>query len=309
MAHAILLKSMRENYLDCCYWGSYYLANENKIILQNGLSLFEICFLRSLFKPIQASILFDYPEIIEKYKLEPQEIAIFAGSHAGSPKHIKVLENILSKTGLAPDNLDIEPLEPLDKREFNGNATKLHNNCSAKHILMALLSKELGFNFDYCNPSHPLQEMIKKRQEELSAQKCDILTYDGCGTPLWGITIKSTIKMFFNFLHDEKFKPMIDAVIQNPQTYGGFNRFDSEIIELGEGNLFSKVGAGGFVLTYNKKEDKILLVKMAQDNNNIRRLVTLDILNKLGWVDREVEKFIYNQKNKPVAKYCYEFSL
>ncbi|MBQ8475943.1 asparaginase, partial [bacterium] len=100
---------------------------------------------------------------------------------------------------------------------------------------------------------------------------------------------------------------LINAILKHPDIYGGYNRFDTEIIKLGKGNLFAKVGAGGLVLIYNFKKEQILLIKMAQDNNEARRLIALDYLNKLGWIDYKVDKNIYNQKKQIVAK--YEFTL
>ena len=54
---------------------------------------------------------------------------------------------------------------------------------------------------------------------------------------------------------------------------------------------------------------EILLVKMIQNNNEYRRLITLDILNKINWLDYESENWVYNQKKEKVAKYYYEFQL
>ena len=73
--------------------------------------------------------------------------------------------------------------------------------------------------------------------------------------------------------------------------------------------LFSKVGAGGLVLVYNFEKDEILLIKLAQDNNDVRKLILLDILNKLNWLKNDVEEFIYNQKKQIVAKYYYSFTI
>ena len=120
-SHTVLLSAKRGEFVDCCYWGSYYLAKNTGIFKQCGINKNSICFMRSLFKPVQATLLFDYPEIIKKYSIDSKEIAIFSGSHAGSPEHIKILKNILKKTGLNEKNLDIAPIEPLDKRRFNGN--------------------------------------------------------------------------------------------------------------------------------------------------------------------------------------------
>ena len=302
--HEILLRTVRNNYLDTCFLGSVFFATKNKIVKSIGENPDNICFLRSLFKPIQTSILFDC-NIIKDYRIKQNELAIFSGSHAGSVKHINLLKNIMKKNKLNLKDLSIIPLEPLDKRNFRGKPSKLHNNCSGKHIMMLLACKYMGFNYDYTNPNHPLQKIIKNQQEKLSNYKSDILTFDGCSAPLWALPYKNVIEAFYNLVH--KYPDLINAIIKNPDIYGGFNRLDTEIIKLGKGNLFSKVGAGGLVLIYNLKEDNSILIKLAQDNNDTRRIITLDYLNKINWLDYEVDKNIYTQKGQIVAQ--YEFTL
>ncbi len=305
--HEILLKTTRQGYTDFCYWGSVYLANEKKIYYKKGLSPDSIVFMRSVAKPLQASIICDY-NIINDYQIKQEDLALFCASHSGSNLHIEKIKAILKKHNLKIKDLSICPQEPLDKRDFKGRKTKLHNNCSAKHTMMLLVSKYLGFDLKgYEKPSHPIQKLIKEKQEHLSEYKSNILTYDGCCTPLWGLPVKNVIKAYFNFFHDDKYKIIIESIIKNPYLFGGYNRQDSEIITLSKGKLFAKVGAGGFIIIYNFKEDEILLIKLAQNNNEARKLITLNILNKINWIKSEVENYEYNQKNQKVAKYCYKF--
>ena len=298
--HTVLLKTIRNNFLDASFYGSIFLADRNKIYFQAGENSDTISFMRSLAKPLQASILFD-----TDINFTNKELAIFSGSHAGSKTHINFLKNILKKYKINNADLSICPIEPLDKRNFNGRKTKLHNNCSGKHIMMLIACKYFHFDSDYTNPNNPVQKLIKERQEDLSEYKSDILTFDGCSTPLWGLPYENIIIAYFNLI--EKYPALIQAIIKNPYIYGGYNRFDSEIIKLGKGNLFAKVGAGGFVIIYNIKKKQILLVKMAQDNNDARKIVTIDYLNKIGWLNVNMDNNIYNQKKQIVAK--YEFSL
>ena len=298
--HTVLLKTIRNNYLDTSFYGSMFLADENKIYFQVGESSDTISFMRSLAKPLQASILFD-----TNINFTNKELAIFSGSHSGSRTHINFLKNILKKYKIKNSDLSICPIEPLDKRNFDGHKTKLHNNCSGKHIMMLVACKYFNFDLDYTNPNNPVQKLIKERQENLSGYKSDILTFDGCSTPLWGLPYENIIIAYFNLV--EKYPALIQAIIKNPYIYGGYNRFDSEIIKLGKGNLFAKVGAGGFVIIYNIEKKQILLVKMAQDNNDARRIVTINYLNKIGWLNVKMDNNIYNQKKQIVSK--YEFSL
>jgi len=309
MRHIVLLKTTRGGILDCAYWGSVFIAKHDKIVKHFGQSPKTMIFMRSLAKPLQASIICDY-NIIKDYNLNSSEIAMFCGSHAGFGCHIKIMENLLKRFSLSCENLVLAPSEPLDTRDYDGVKTKLKNNCSAKHIMMLLMSKYLGFPLEnYTNPNHPVQKLIYKKQEELSGEMPGYLTSDGCSTPLWAISYEGIIKAYYNLLNNKKYDILFSSIIENPELYGGYNRFDSEIIELSKGNLFSKVGAGGLVIVYNFKTCEFLLVKMAQNNNEFRRLITLDLLNKLGWIKFDVKKFELNQLSQNVAKYTYKIKL
>lgn len=305
----ILLTTKRNSYTDAIYYGSVYLANKKEIFKEIGLDKKTKFYMRSLAKPLQASIMCDC-NIINDYNFTQKELAIFCASHAGSAEHIKILKNLLKKHDIKIKDLDIEPSKPLDLRHFKGKKTKLQNNCSAKHIMMLFMCKYKNYSLkNYTNKDHPIQQLIKQKQEKLSKTKCGELSYDGCGTPLWAISAENIIKSYFNLIKDEKFKPILNSILKYPNIFGGYNRFDSEIIQFSKGKLFSKVGAGGFVIVYNLEKDEILLVKMTQNNNEARKLITLDILNKLKWLNYEPIEYELNQKKQKVAKYCYEFEL
>ena len=307
-SHVPLLYSTRGDVLDCIYYGSFYYFKDGKISSYLGESPNKLVYMRSLAKPLQASIMCD-TNVISDFNLKEEEIAMFCGSHAGSSAHIKVLEKLLKKFNLSQNDLVLAPQRPLDDREFDGKKSKLQNNCSAKHIMMLIMCQY--FNFDiknYNSLNHPLQKIILKKQQELSEEKCEFLSYDGCSTPLWAISYEGILRSYFKLLNDKKYEILFNSILKYPYLFGGFSRFDSEIIELSSGKLFSKVGAGGFVIVYNFEKNEFLLVKMAQNNNEIRRLVTLELLNKLGWLEYKKEEYEINQIGQKVTKYHYEIN-
>jgi len=307
--YRVLVQTKRGDVADCKYYGSIYLSDSGKIIRSFGTDENTLFYMRSLAKPLQSSIMFDC-NIVDELKLLPNEIAIMTGSHAGSPYHIKVLKNLVKRFNIKTSQLLLAPSSPLDLRGFSGRKTKLHNNCSGKHIMMNLMSRYLGFSEkDYINPNHPIQKLIYNKQAELSEYKSKNVSFDGCGTPLWEIPASGIIKAYYNLINDKKYSFLINSILKYPDIFGGFNRLDSDIIKLSNGKLFSKVGAGGFILIYNLSLNQSILIKMAQNNNDIRKLVAFDILNKLNWLNLDIEEFEYNQQNKKVAKYYYEFEI
>ncbi|MBR1616812.1 asparaginase, partial [bacterium] len=87
--HAPILYSKRNKQTDLIFYGSIFLANQNIIYKTIGQSEDNLCFLRSLAKPLQAAILFDC-NIIKDYKITNQELAMMAGSHSGTKKHTEI---------------------------------------------------------------------------------------------------------------------------------------------------------------------------------------------------------------------------
>ena len=83
----ILLSTKRNNYLDCCYYGSIFVSNRKKIYFQKGMDKKTIVFMRSLAKPLQLASLADF-NFFSDLALKPSDIALFSASHAGSPLHV-----------------------------------------------------------------------------------------------------------------------------------------------------------------------------------------------------------------------------
>ena len=301
--HKSVLYSLRNGILDTEFFASIFWAKAPDKIKSFGKEKDEIVFMRSLAKPLQASILFDC-NIIKDYKITESELAIFSGSHTGTKKHCKIIKNLLNRFNLKISDLKTEAIYPLDTRVLK-RPSKLSNNCSGKHTMMLAMSKYLGADYNYLDENHPVQQIIKKKQEELSEYKSDILTFDGCGTPLWGLPFENVIKAYYKLFHEEKHNKLIKSILKHPDIFGGYKRTDSDIIKKSKGALFSKTGAGGLLLIYNFKKDEILLIKMAHDDNYARELIAYNILNELGWLNFKPDMNIYNQKNNVVASYSF----
>ena len=122
-------------------------------------------FLRSLLKPIQASIMADY-NTAEFYGFSNAELAVMQASHAGETVHTELVLSILKKTGLNEKYLKCPAIFPLNPNilQPGENPKSMHNNCSAKHAMMLAVSKQLNFSLeDYTDVNHPLQKIILKK--------------------------------------------------------------------------------------------------------------------------------------------------
>lgn len=266
-------------------------------------------FLRSLLKPMQASVMADFNTKIF-FNFSNAEIGIMQASHAGEKIHTDTVKSILKKIGLDENYLKCPAINPLNPNvlEYNASAKKIHNNCSGKHSMMLAISKQLNFPLDnYTDINHPIQKLILDKICELSEYKNPPQTYDGCTVPVWGLPFLNIAKGFFKLYNNKKYEFLKNAYMENPYIIGGRDasglRQDTYIMEFNPA-LISKTGAGGFLSVYHNKTKEFLLIKMAQDNNKVRFLLALDILKKLGWInDNPLDYNFYNENNEPVGIY------
>ena len=304
---AKLLYSKRGNVIDEEYFGFIFLYDNFSLLKKIGQDNGAKFYLRSLSKPVQASIMQDF-NVVEKLGLTQEEIAICCASHSGTNIHISLVRSILAKAGLDESFLLCPCATPLDIKDFDGIKKPIYHNCSAKHALMLAISKLNSWDLKkYTDVDHPLQKLIYKRHIELSGASKAGISYDGCSTPVFALSMSEIAQMFFNLFKKCDF--ITNAMLNNPYILGGNDRLDSEIIELGEKNLVAKVGAGGFLLVYNIKEDKILIIKMSQNNNLPRRIVALNILYEMGWIkENPAPEHFCNDIGKIVGDYVCNFS-
>lgn len=310
-----LVDIYRSGCIDNRFYALMYLADKNgEIIKFKGDDNNSKFFLRSLFKPIQSSILAE-DKIYNRFKFTDAELAIMQGSHSGEPLHIELIHSILNKTGLNENCLLCPPIKPLNTAIYNNDElflSKVFNNCSGKHSMMLSYCVYKGFNIEnYIDFSHPVQKKIKEKLIFYAKTSDMTETKDGCLVPVYGLKIKDIIKAFINYYNDKENETLINAYKNNPYVIGGFDNFgertDTKIMRLNK-NLISKVGAGGFIYVYNIETGGFLLLKMAQDNNKIREIIILEALYKLNWLDkRHYDEYIRTEDNNPIGKYVFNF--
>lgn len=298
-----ILDTTRSNSLDCRYFGLAFLYDKNgKIKGKNSNSKF---YLRSMMKPIQASVLSD--EIVDYYNFKDEELALMQASHAGEEIHINFVKLILDKIGLTEENLLCPLIPPLNTKNVK-TYSKIHNNCSGKHSMMLAYCVYNNLEIkNYTDFNHPVQLKIKEKLLDYAKTNDYITTKDGCTVPVFGLKIDDIAKLFLNYYKDKKNKRLINAYKNNPYLIAGTDDFglrtDTKIMKLNS-NLISKVGAGGFIYIYNEEKEEILIIKMAQDNNKAREIAALEILYSLNWLeDRYYDKNVYLEDKTKIGEY------
>ncbi len=279
---ANLLNLVRNGVIDSSFYGFLAHYQGEELLWNLGEAAEHPFFLRSLAKPIQASLMIDF-KTHEYFGFNKEEIAISCASHSAQNYHIELVRSILDKTGLSEKALLCGVHPPFAPREDVLNMP-VHNNCSGKHALMLALCVQNDWDIsNYLDFEHPLQKLIYQKHLELSLANELPKTLDGCGAPIYAFNFKQISRAFLELF--KKYDTLADAFLTSPLVIGGKDRLDSKIMLQSGGKLIAKVGAGGFLIVINPACGEILIIKLTQDNNPQREIIASYALNRIGWLD------------------------
>ena len=93
---------------------------------------------------------------------------------------------------------------------------------------------------------HPLQIAIKNEIELLAGEKVSTSTFDGCGAPLFAISLTGLAKTFSTLVksNDLVYKQIVTACTKYPELVAGEGRLTTRMMRSVPG-LFMKEGAEG----------------------------------------------------------------
>lgn len=280
-----------------------------------------VTYLRSSAKPHQAIPLIT-SGAADRFGLTEKEIALACASHSGEPIHVEVVASILKKIGLPPSALKCgthEPFSPEVSRRMRekGEAPNvLQNNCSGKHAGMLALALHLGAPIEtYDEPTNPVQLAIGKTISDFSGIAIEDIAVgvDGCGVPVFGITVKAMALMYarlvappvkFDNTTRDACARIVSAMTNNPELIGGTtDRLDTEIMRAAPGRLVSKVGAEGVYTVGVLPSDEWprglgLALKIEDgDDHRARPTVVIESLRQLG--------ILADESLEPVSRYAF----
>jgi L-asparaginase II len=180
-----------------------------------------------------------------------EELAIVCASHSGNQIHIDLVSKMLADRGIplsAMGNASDKPLGEKEKITWGDKAgTQLTQNCSGKHAGMLITCQQNGWDLStYLEMGHPLQIAIKNEIELLAGEKVSTSTFDGCGAPLFAISLTGLAKTFSTLVksNDLVYKQIVTACIKYPELVAGEGRLTTRMMRAVPG-LFMKEGAEG----------------------------------------------------------------
>lgn len=270
-----------------------------------------VTFLRSSAKPHQTLPLIE-SGAADRFGFTEEEIALACASHSGEPIHTEIAASMLGKIGLGAEHLKCgihEPFSPQAAAELRGKGeqpTMLHNNCSGKHAGMLALALHLGAPIEtYNRPENPVQLAIGRTVSQFSGVLIEDIAIgiDGCGVPVFGITVKAMALMYARLVNPpqtfdegtrEACQRVVTAMTNHPELIGGTSdRLDTEMMRATKGTLVSKVGAEGVytagILPCKKWPQGLGVALKIEDGDDhrARPTVVVESLDQLGVLSDE----------------------
>jgi L-asparaginase II len=242
-------------------------------------------FPRSANKPLQAAAMLRCG-----LDLDGELLALAAASHSGEDFHVDGVRKILSGAGLTEDDLRCPPSWPLDLETARRliargeGMSRIRMNCSGKHAAMLATCGPNGWpTAGYLDSEHPLQQAIRRTVEEQAGQQVPAVGVDGCGAPLFALTLAALARAFRALVLAAPGTPerrVADAMRAHPEWTSGTSRDERRLMDAVPG-LLVKGGAEG-VDAFALADGRAGAVKIDDGAHRGRTPVTVAALRLLG---------------------------
>jgi len=237
-------------------------------------------FIRSALKPFQA-LAVTAAGALERYSLSDRDLAIMCGSHQGTIEQVRQVFRILWQSDLDPTALRC----PIPE----GKKSPLEHNCSGKHAGMLAVCQQQNWPLEsYLDRNHPVQKLILSRLSDLLGMPSDefIMAHDDCGAPTYFMQLRQMATLFAMLSSGENLdmERIIRAMTSHPDMVGGPDTFDTQLMQLTDGDLVSKSGAEGIQCIGRVGESLGLAIKVLDGAKRAKYAAAIFTLKQLGWI-------------------------
>jgi L-asparaginase II len=296
-----LAHSERSGFVENTFRGTALLLDEEGAVIQAWGNPHRIIYPRSSNKPMQVTGMLRCG-----LPLDGELLAVATASHSGAEQHLDAVRAILDLAGmderalLTPPDLPLGELERHAWLRAGRDVEPIAMNCSGKHAAMILTCRELDWPIDnYADPDHPLQLHLAATVSDLAGEPVHHTGIDGCGAPLFAISIAGMARALQAMLRDPNGRSVADAMRSYPVMAGGVGRDVTQLLQSVPG-IVTKDGADG-VWVAALDDGRSLAVKIDDGNPVARFVVVLAILRMLG-IDTALDVGVVLGGGKPVGR-------
>ena len=281
-AGEVLAKVTRGDLVESLHLGHLIVLNpDGSTYLSKGSPELPI-YPRSAIKSLQASAM-----LKAGLKVEENELAIICASHSGSQSHIDLVTMMLTSRGLSTSQLKNAVDKPLGEKEKISWSEKapsqLAQNCSGKHAGMLITCQQIGWDMKcYLDLDNPLQVAIKNEIEELSGEKVSAVSVDGCGAPLFAVSLVGLARAISILVKskEDPYKQIVSACTKYPELVAGEGRLTTRMMQAVPG-LFMKEGAEG-VQVCALRDGRVIAIKIIDGSWRPVAPIIMEIFSRWG---------------------------
>lgn len=276
----VLVEVERSGFVESRHRGSVAgLAADGSVAVRLGSTETPV-FPRSANKPMQAVAM-----VRHGLGVENELLALSAASHSGEDFHVDGAQKILATAGLTADALQCPAQWPLDlELALVREKSRLRMNCSGKHSAMLATCVINGWPTEsYRDPAHPLQVAVRETVTELTGEEIAATGVDGCGAPLFAVTLTGLARAFRALVLAAPGSPerrVADAMRAYPEWTSGTDREERRLMDAVPG-LLVKAGAEG-VDAFAFADGRAGAIKIDDGAMRARTPVTVATLRALG---------------------------
>ena len=237
---------------------------------------------RSAIKSLQAAAM-----LKAGLQVEENELAIICASHSGSQNHIELVTKMLTTRDISISQLKNAVDKPLGEKEKilwgDKPPSQLAQNCSGKHAGMLITCKQNGWDMkSYLDLNHPLQVAIKNEIEMLVGEKVSAVSVDGCGAPLFAISLIGLARAISNLVKskEDPYKQIVLACTKYPELVAGDGRLTTRMMQAVPG-LFMKEGAEG-VQVCALSDGRVIVIKIIDGSWRPVAPIIMEIFKRWG---------------------------
>ena len=281
-AGEVLAKVTRGDLVESLHLGHLIVLNsDGSTYSSKGLPELPI-YPRSAIKSLQAAAM-----LKAGLRVEDNELAIICASHSGSQSHIDSVTKMLTSRGLSTSQLKNAVDKPLGEKEkvswSDKEPSQLAQNCSGKHAGMLITCQQNGWDMNsYLDLNHPLQVAIKNEIEELSGEKVSATSVDGCGAPLYAISLIGLARAISNLVKSKEdlYQQIVSACTKYPELVAGDGRLTTRMMKAVPG-LFMKEGAEG-VQVCALRDGRVIAIKIIDGSWRPVAPIIMEIFKRWG---------------------------
>jgi L-asparaginase II len=257
-----VVEVLRAGIVESVHYGAVAVADAQGNLVASWGDPETVTFLRSSAKPFQALPLVE-SGAADHFHFTPPQLAVICASHSGTDEHVQILKSAQGQAGVNEDQLLCGVHPPLDAetarrlRTEGLEPTPNRHNCSGKHTGMLAMARFLGVpREEYVDPGHPVQQRIMAAFADMCGIGADHvgLAVDGCSVPTFAVPLRAAATAYALLADPSRLPPsraaacrrIFTAMASHPFLVGGPGRFDTAVMEAGDGRLVSKGGAEGY---------------------------------------------------------------